>query len=623
MNMAAPGSCDPCLIRWIEANNDIIATWKRQVDQCRDAHTESQKLRERMDQLLKLMRDLPPVVPFAALELTVTYNLVIMELNADKEVKEEHERLIDETLRRVLAAHHLDPGGDHSCSALWRTALRAESLVQQAGIVHGLAGLQGLIWSVQKKSPEVLDLFQTFSTFPVTDRCALLLLLRSWAPPDEGSESIHCVLRPSFIKDIVYTAVAFQQGVEAMEKGDHDSALDLFQEAAGCCGTKSFMARIRNCQGLCFIQKGLPHLALEHFKQALQEDPKCGAAYYNCSVAYRRLGKREAEVEMLHLLKCVLSDPKPAAPSPRGHGFSPISSEDFVDVRSLSCASLAPRVSELQYLLARHCFEYKMMDEAADNYVELLRDLMEGSDVELGFPSPAPLPPVAEILLEAAACLIQVDRFEEAAAACEEVIVKTADVIPSRILLDRTKERDPVITDQLNCIVWVSAAHLFQAKIQALQDETKTSISSYSRCVNLLLKVQFSGADAGNESLTSPREEERDVIDTLKCCALIGRSHQFLQLGNLKEALKNASLGLQVLPACPEANNVFLSSLWKMERKKEAEAHWQKFKSSKSRTDDQWQSVKRSLPLSLHEFVNHKFFTNQTSIREIRECLGS
>uniref|UniRef100_A0A8C5LMI1 FA complementation group G n=1 Tax=Leptobrachium leishanense TaxID=445787 RepID=A0A8C5LMI1_9ANUR len=574
MNMAAPGSCDPCLIRWIEANNDIIATWKRQVDQCRDAHTESQKLRERMDQLLKLMRDLPPVVPFAALELTVTYNLVIMELNADKEVKEEHERLIDETLRRVLAAHHLDPGGDHSCSALWRTALRAESLVQQAGIVHGLAGLQGLIWSVQKKSPEVLDLFQTFSTFPVTDRCALLLLLRSWAPPDEGSESIHCVLRPSFIKDIVYTAVAFQQGVEAMEKGDHDSALDLFQEAAGCCGTKSFMARIRNCQGLCFIQK-------------------------------------------------VLSDPKPAAPSPRGHGFSPISSEDFVDVRSLSCASLAPRVSELQYLLARHCFEYKMMDEAADNYVELLRDLMEGSDVELGFPSPAPLPPVAEILLEAAACLIQVDRFEEAAAACEEVIVKTADVIPSRILLDRTKERDPVITDQLNCIVWVSAAHLFQAKIQALQDETKTSISSYSRCVNLLLKVQFSGADAGNESLTSPREEERDVIDTLKCCALIGRSHQFLQLGNLKEALKNASLGLQVLPACPEANNVFLSSLWKMERKKEAEAHWQKFKSSKSRTDDQWQSVKRSLPLSLHEFVNHKFFTNQTSIREIRECLGS
>ncbi|CAH2296862.1 Fanconi anemia group G [Pelobates cultripes] len=621
--MALSTTWDRCLHLWISENNGIIATWKLIVRN-KDANilTDKQKCYHLMDQLFRKIKDLHPVKQLTSLELTVAYNLVIMHLNVELCAKEEHNQLIGGVLARVVEAHHLDCSKDGSFSRLWNTALSANCLLEHANIIQSLAGLQALIWWTQKKFQEVLNLFQSKATFPITDQFILTIVLKSWEIPDEENKNIHKVFKPSLIKDIVYAAVSFQQGVVQMAQEDYGTALDLFQEAAESCATKSLMARIFNHQGYCFMQKGLLHLALEYLKSAIQKNHKCYSAFYNSALVYKHLGRHKAEVETLFMLDCCLANPS----EPVGNideWYYIIASDAFMEIESSSQASWVPSLSELRYLLAHNSFKYKMIDQAADYYMKLIRFLREEMNEEMSaphVPNMAPLPPIAEILLETTECLIQSERLQEAMVVCEELIIKTKDVIPSRMIIDCAKDVDNVVNEQLNCILWTSAAHLLKAKMHALEDEPKTSITAYTSCMNLLLKVQFTNKDGVKQSI-SPQHKQAVISEVLKCCAFVGRSHQFLLLENLKEALQNAHLGIQTVPACPEAVECLLICLLKMDRKAEVESQWRTFKSNKSRLDGQWKSIKCSLPLFLLEYVNNKYFKNKSLMRDVRNFL--
>ncbi|XP_053313951.1 Fanconi anemia group G protein isoform X2 [Spea bombifrons] len=617
----APGG-DRCLNRWAEENNRIVCEWRGQAKICTDPNLllqRRQRCRSDLDILLQKIKGLPLARPSASLELSVAYNAVILHINLGNGVKDECNQLIEETLVRVLEAHGLDYSNETS-SALWKKAFLAECLQELSPNLQALAALQSLVWVAQGNVEDVLGLFRLFVSFQVSNTGSPTSVLKTWAPA-ERTEAAAKVLDPMRLKEALCVAVALQQGLHRMGAGDPVSAFDLFQEAVDGQCTSALLAKIYNCQGYCLIKMGKPQLSLQYMRQSLQLDFRCLSALYNSSLAYRELGRLEAEIEVLNLLYKALCLSSPEAPA-EDPGLL-IKPEQFVDIERLNRWARAPCSAEIKYLLARRCLQSQRVAEAAENFTELLEALRHESYQEAPLPSPAPLPAIAEVFLEAAASFIHDEKFDDAASVCEDVLAKSQAMIPGRLVIDGAQEaRSHTETDQINCVLWTSAARLFQAVIQGLLGEHKKSVEEFSRSLNVLLAVQFTNADRGrviDPAAGGVRAKDMLVFDVLKACSFIGRGRQFLELEKGRDALLNAQLGLQTSPAFPQATAVFLSCLWQLNRKEEAVFQWRRLQANKTLSDQQWKATEQFLPLFLLQHINHKFYTNEAVLKAVRE----
>lgn len=101
------------------------------------------------------------------------------------------------------------------------------------------------------------------------------------------------------------------------------------------------------------------------------------------------------------------------------------------------------------------------------------------------------LPRIPVIYLEAAFALLRTKRAWDALAICEEVIAKTADLIPERLLntpsMEVSRELIPLMLEvnapeeKLECVLWSGAAYFIQGQAHLQLKDTKEALTNSTR----------------------------------------------------------------------------------------------------------------------------------------------
>lgn len=119
-------------------------------------------------------------------------------------------------------------------------------------------------------------------------------------------------------------------------------------------------------------------------------------------------------------------------------------------------------------------------------------------------------------------------------------------------------------------------------------------------------------------------QPEVEMLQKIRLLSLIGRGMQFLELGRNKEALLDFQYSLQISPGDPAAASYLVQALWKLNRKQEAAAQWQKFFQSSHGEDGQQQGQGRPLPLYLVSCQEQAVFPHSEPLaRSIQDYLGA
>ncbi|XP_015508159.1 Fanconi anemia group G protein isoform X2 [Parus major] len=288
--------------------------------------------------------------------------------------------------------------------------------------------------------------------------------------------------------------------------------------------------------------------------------------------------------------------------------------------------------SEVKYLLAQRCLQDGRVADAVEHYLDFLSLLQEGLQQQMPLDGSSALPRIPEVFLEAASALEQAGRHQDAITLCEEVIRRTTDHIP-RVLRVEESLQHPECSlpgaelagallsqkESLCCLAWRAAGYLHQGWARAKLGESKEAITQFSRCLSDLLRVQLHGSGIKQTENLQP---EVEVLQKIRLLSLIGRGTQFLELGRHKEALLDFQHSLQISPGDPGAASYLVQALWKLNRKQEAAAQWQKFSQSSSGQDEQQQGQGRPLPLYLVSCLEQAMFPHSEPLaRSIQDYL--
>ncbi|KAM4709937.1 Fanconi anemia group G protein [Discoglossus pictus] len=629
---AQEDTASPCLRWWEEENNQALTLWRDAICS-KDSYLLKEKLQRchaDMYRLLQKIQVLPPNLAVLPLELSVLYNMVIFHINLTSGFLEEHGEQIHKALARVLEAQNR--GTDNMGRAgAWQRVLHAGYTPELSAPLHGLAALHAALWLSQDKLQDVQDLFHLLTSTEVSLHCdvinkphKLLQLIKTWRLPDD-ERSILTVETTYHVRDVLYTSAAFLQGIGAMETGDYFGAVEVLQEASGSLCSSKVLAEIYTCLGCCFNKMGKPRTALQYYQRALQVYFQNLSALYQSSQVYKDMGRTDAELEALGLLYKALDGHTQEVSSTEFNFL--IRTELIVKTLSLTSSLLTPTLWEVKYLIARRSLQTRRVEEAVEHYLDLLAVLQDGAHQQSLRPSPAPLPRIPEVFLETAACLLEQKRHHDVITVCEEVVSCTREVIPER-LTSHTQQSGSdgktSMAEPVNCVLWAASAHLFQGRSQGLLGNPKEAITEFTRCINLLLKIQVINSGNGDVTGDAPLGLSSKVlvlVNVLKASAFLGRGRHFLELGKHKEALLNAQLGQQVAPAWPGAAFTLLSTLWKMDRKTEAVSQWKKIQDNRTSLDEKWEAETRDFPLYLILHVKDVFPTEGPLIQELKEYL--
>ncbi|XP_059581328.1 Fanconi anemia group G protein isoform X2 [Alligator mississippiensis] len=447
--------------------------------------------RRAFEKLLQKMQGLPAVLPTLPLELTVLYNALLFDLGSSDCIVEGEAEGIRQGLLRVLEAGGVS-GPDLSTEELWQKVLQELPAEELRAPLHRLGVLQGVLWLAANRLGSIAGLLRFLSGAkdPVLSPCPggeneLLALLRAWQVPADEDTSPLVVQSAWDVREVLWTAAAFLQGLQELEAGNLPAALSLLQVAATGFCSKRVLAQIYICLGCCTQQMGKPQTALQHLKQALQLDFQCLAALSQAAMVYHQLGETDAELEALALLHEALDSPPPEAGSAAPGSL--VRTELLVHPPALASLLRQPSPSEVKYLLAQRCFQAGRTAEAGEHYLDLLAVLQEGprhqgqgpwpalgtqkhqskganalkgsavgreekgaphrahgpgalavsrGDAKVPLHGQSALPRIPEVFLEAASALEQLGRHRDAIAVCEEVVNRMGDLTPETLRID-------------------------------------------------------------------------------------------------------------------------------------------------------------------------------------------
>ncbi|NXC31872.1 FANCG protein, partial [Campylorhamphus procurvoides] len=580
---------------------------------------------------------LPAALPTLPLELTVLYNSLLFTVGASDSAIGGEADGIREGLLRVLEVCGAC-GQDLSTEELWQKVLQEVKVEELQAPLHRLGALQAAWWLAAGRLGSIAGLFQLLSTAEDTGRarCSkgqneLLSLLKAWRVPAEEA-SLPLVQSAEDLKEILCTAAAFLQGLQELEAGNFPTALSLLQEAAGGFCSKKVLAQIYTCLGCCTQRMGKPQTALQHLKRALQVDFQCLPALSHMAAVYHELGEMDAELQALALLYEALGKNPPAAASSSPYFL--IQTELLVHTPILSSLLCHHPPSEVKYLLAQRCLQDGRVDDAVEHYLDFLALLQEGLQQQVPLDGSSALPRIPEVFLEAASALEQAGRHQDAITMCEEVISRTTDLIPRMLRVEERLEQpecpspgaglaDGLLSqkESLCCLAWRTAGYLHQGWAWAKLGESKEAITQFSRCLGDLLRVRLCGPGIEPTENLLP---EREVLQKIRLLSLIGRGTQFLELGRHKEALLDFQYGLQISPGDPAAASYLVQALWKLDRKQEAVAHWQKLSQSIPGEEGQQEGKGRALPLYLVSCLEQAMFPHSEHLASsIQDYLGT
>ncbi|NXD26669.1 FANCG protein, partial [Spelaeornis formosus] len=579
---------------------------------------------------------LPVALPTLPLELTVLYNSLLFTVGASDSAIKEEAGGIRQGLLRVLEACGAC-GQDLDTEELWEKVLQEVTVEELQAPLHRLGALQAAWWLADSRLESVAGLFQLLSTAedPGRAHCSegqnkLLSVIKAWQVPPEGP-SLPLVQSAKDLKEILCTAAAFLQGLQELEAGNFPTAFSLLQEATGGFCSKKVLAQIYTSLGCCAQRMGKPQTALQHLKRSLQVDIQCLPALSHVAAVYHELGETDAELQALTLLYEALEKSPPAAASSSPYFL--MRTELLVHTPVLTSLLRRHHPSEVKYLLAQRCLQDRRVADAVEHYLDFLSLLQEGLQQQVPLHGSSALPRIPEVFLEAASALEQAGRHQDAIIVCEEVISRTTDLIP-RVLRVEERLEQPECSlpraelaggllsqkESLCCLAWRTAGYLHQGWAWAKLGKSKEAITQFSRCLSDLLRVQLHGSGV---KPTENLQPEVEVLQKIRLLSLIGRGTQFLELGRHKEALLDFQHSLQISPSDPAAASFLVQVLWKLNRKQEAVAQWQKLSQSCPEEDGQQQRQGRSLPLYLVSCLEQAMFPHSEALaRSIQDYLG-
>ncbi|XP_055647145.1 Fanconi anemia group G protein isoform X1 [Falco peregrinus] len=623
-----------CLRAWAAENRARAERW-RAAWSAGHGETAAQEVRQQragFGQLLRRMRGLPAALPTLPLELTVLCNSLLFTVGASESAIKGEAEGIRQGLLRVLEACGAC-GQDLSTEELWQKVLQEVTVKELQAPLQHLRALQAAWWLAASRLGSVAGLFRLLSNTedPGRAHCSkdenkLLSLLKAWQAPTERA-SLPLVQSTRHLKEILCTAVAFLQGLQELEAGNFTTALSLLQEAAGGFCSKRVLAQIYTCLGCCAQRMGKPQTALQHLKRALQVDFQCLPALSHAAEVYHELGETDVELQALALLYEALEKNPPAAASCSPYFLIRI--ELLVHTPILASLLCHRHPSEVKYLLAQRCLQEGRVADAVEHYLDFLALLQEGLQQQVPLNSSSALPRIPVVFLEAASALEQAGRHEDAITVCEEVISRTTRLILRVFQVEEPECPSPGAgltggllsqkKESLCCLAWRAAGYLHQGWAWAKMGKSKEAITQFSRCLGDLCRVQLCGF--GVEPAEDPLPEV-EVLQKIRFLSLTGRGMQFLELGRHKEALLDFQHGLQISPGDPTAASYLVQTLWKLNRKQEAAARWQKSSHSPPGEDGQQEGQRRPFPLYLVSCLKQTMFPHSESLaRSIQDYL--
>ncbi|XP_078097665.1 Fanconi anemia group G protein [Mustelus asterias] len=604
-----------CLQMWTEENCNLVAQLKnistlivhRRRDILRQSHVSFRKLLEKI-------QGLPATIPSIPLELTVLYNTVVLSLGLS-DINQNDNSLVYEGLVRGLEAYgkHFD-GLD--MVKLWRMIYQSihDPVFIQA--VDQLIYLQCVLWLASNQLDKI---------------DAALRILRDKGSSDSGlntqsDDLLQCIKAGDLLKDrsgshltlvqslrslgeLIYTCAIFIRGFRKMKEGCYPEAIDILQQAAEGLCSKRILAEIYTLIGYSSAQMDRPQTALQYFRWALQADIHCLSALYHAAMVYQKLDMVEAELEALNHLYVALESWDQFKADNYVDSQVPIQPEQLVRIPATCHLLTSVNQVHVKHSLARRFLQIRRVEEAAEHYLDLLASFLEGSQQEVFLVADPTVPRIPEIYLEAAVALLQCQRYNDVITVCEEIASKMSSLISEKLtfevrvnewLSNDCSERTEINTgcqssllncfsesqtlgakkkETLNYILWAATAFLYQGQAFALLKNNKESITNFSRCVNLLLKVQVVGpldSGASDDQFETLKENitEITILQKLKSLAFTGKGMQLAERGQDREALQNFQLSLQAYPDNLEALYLLVQVLWRLQRKQEAVSFW-------------------------------------------------
>ncbi|KAA0717311.1 hypothetical protein E1301_Tti012235 [Triplophysa tibetana] len=597
-------SVSPCLVdRWSEENNAIIVRWKQYERELQPMQDVRKGCYSESFKLLRKMQGIPAATERLKLEMTVSYNTFLFSLSFTH--PSEIEKNLTCTLLRVLEA-----AGSQVLSSdpfkLWQVGLQTFDTSVYTPYLHKLLLIQWLLWLMEGQLERILTLLaQTNHKGELLAPVNLQTEIRNLALSME-EDSLLMVARPGRdLKDLLHICTVIAHGVEQMNKEKYSEALEAFQEAKDRPSPRRLMAQIHTLTGQCLSKLDQPHCALHFFRKALEVDFSCHSALYQSALVFRKLGNPKAEIEALRLLYSAVQQQSDKYPT----SASLVSPDLLLGGEQMTLINRVPSSSLILYTLAHTCVLNGSFSDGVEYYLDLLASFQSDSKdlVPTGVGTSFPRIPV--VYLEAGFALLKAQKYRDVLVICEEVITSTLDFIPDRLLLDLHMENQQTggptavnpdsdaVLENVDFVLWAGAAHLLQAQTHWKLKDTKEAITNFT---NILFKpTDWKQKNLGN---TEEMVKRMLTLEAAKGQSLAGRGLCFLENGQLKEALRDLHLSLQIFPGCRNTEMWLTEVLWRLDRREEASVQWTESYNSTDTTKS------KNLPLYLQAWQDDSAF---------------
>ncbi|XP_048395830.1 Fanconi anemia group G protein isoform X1 [Stegostoma tigrinum] len=608
-----------CLEMWSEENRILVVQLKNISVHAANWREIVQQSYVSFSKLLEKIQGLPPTIPSIPLELTILYNTVVLSLSLS-DVNQSVNSLLYEGLVRGLEAYdaHFDR---LDITKLWAMIFQNINDPNFIQAVDQLIYLQCVLWLVcnqLEKIDNVLHLLRdrgSSGSALNTHRGDLWQCVKSGdLLKDRNGSDLVLVLSLTSLGELIYTCAMFLRGFCKMEEGNYLEAVDILEQAAEGLCSKRILAEIYTLIGHCSTQMDRPQTALQYFRWALQADIQCLSALYHAAMVYRRLEMVDAELEALNHLSVALESWDQYKVGNDVDSQVLIRPEQLVQIPATCHLLTSVNWVHVKHSLAGRFLQMGRVEAAAEHYLDLLASFLEESQREIFVVADHTIPRIPEIYLEAAVALLHCQRFNDVITVSEEIASKMTCLISEKLTFEitvnewlssdcsKSTEAPEIDTshqtchlnsfsesqtlwakkkETLNYILWAATAFLYQGQAFALLKNNKESITNFTRCVNLLLKVQVVGPpDLGvpDDQIETLKKNmiEVKILQKLKSLAFVGRGIQLAERGQNREALQNFQLSLQAYHDNFEAVYHLVEILWKLERKQEAVTYWLK-----------------------------------------------
>ncbi|XP_076126527.1 Fanconi anemia group G protein isoform X1 [Alosa pseudoharengus] len=612
---------DACLLdKWTQQNNFFVKEWK--LSDRRIGGNQQQGTKEKCHmgtvKLLQMMQGVPADIELIQLELTVAYNTLVFSFNLST-LSDVQDNLTNTLLRAHEAVgcqtFTRDP------VMLWHATLKSFSDMAHLSCLHNLLCVQWalLLASCQMKSIHQMlrDVTQEEVTVPSQDLRAVIQKLRL---SDKENSNILVAITAREFKDLLQICTVLVEGLESLKQENYSAALVAFLEAMSLPAPRALLAQVHTLTGFAFAKLNQPQSALQSYRKALEVDFGCHSALYQSALVYRQLKNTQAEIEALRLLHSALVQ---HAEEPMDNtGVMVISPDVLLSSTCMDSVLAVPATQLILHCLAYTCVLHDRISEAVELYLDLMSSLQ--SDItqparhnvnkmqsiknemlcaeELTYQiikfqmanvtrntyihipvlteGDVSFLRVAVVYLEAAFTLLRAKRMWDAITVCEDVITKTMNLIPEKLLFDLSEEHllfsiegpsKSVKHERLENVLWAAAAHYLQGLAYCKMKDTKESVSSFTRSLNWLAKVSLKSTVVGNHR---DWEVKMKTLQRLRGLALAGRGVSFMERGQLKEALRDLKLSLQSITDLQMIKFGLVEVYRRLGRQEEAIACW-------------------------------------------------